>query len=128
MSVSYNAASFTSVLNVADFDAETMENLVNVAINVLNMFGADTIPNMDGGAPGAKTVTLTSKQAGGVFLAVRQIYDGMWKPRGTTSTRGDSLSIADVLANPTVVALLEKIASRLSEVAFVVAEDTSGIE
>jgi len=128
MSVSYNAASFTSVLNVADFDAETMENLVNVAINVLNMFGADTIPNMDGGGAGTKTVTLTSKQAGAVFLTVRQIYDGFWKPRGTTVIQGQSITIADVLANPTIVATIEKIASRLSEVAFVVAEDTSGIE
>ena len=124
----YTAASFSDPLNDSSISAENMENIVNVAINVLNMFGAATITNMNGGAPGAKTVTLTSKQAGGVFLAVRQIYDGMWKPRGTTSTRGDSLSVADVLANPTVVGLLEKIAHRLSEVAFVVAEDTSGIE
>lgn len=124
----YTAASFSGPLNDSSISAENMENIVNVAINVLNMFGAATITNMNGGAPGAKAVTLTSKQAGGVFLAVRQIYDGMWKPRGATSTRGDSISVVDVLANPTVVALLEKIAHRLSEVAFVVAEDISGIE
>jgi hypothetical protein len=124
----YNAASFSGPLNDSSISATNMENIVNIAINVLNMFGAATITNMNSGAAGSKTVTLTSKQAGAVFLTVRQIYDSFWKPRGTTVTQGQSVTLADVLANPTIVATIEKIASRLSEVAFVVAEDTSGIE
>ena len=123
----YTAASFSGPLNDASVSATNMENLVDIAINMLNMLGAETITNMAGG-PGTKSVTLTSKQAGAVFIVVRQIYRGFWiGPKGST-TLGQSITEGDVLANPTIVATIEKVASRLSEVAFVVAEDTSGIE
>lgn len=126
--VSYDADDFQDVLNDASISDETMERLVDVAIDTLNVLGAETITNMNGGAPGAKTVTLTSKQHGAVIFALRQIYLGVWKKPTATTTLGQSISVSDVLANPTIVALLEKMAHRLSEVAFVVAEDTSGIE
>jgi len=124
----YNAASFSGPLNDSSISATNMENIVNIAINVLNMLGAATITNMNGGAAGSKTVTLTSKQAGAVFFTVRQIYDGFWKPRGTTVTQGRSITIADVLANPTIVETIRLAAQRLSSISFVVAEDTSGLE
>jgi hypothetical protein len=125
---SYNAANFSGVLNDSSISAENMENLVNVAINVLNMFGAATIPNMNSGAAGSKTVSLTSKQAGAVFLAVRMIYRGFWIGPKATGIAGMSLTEADVLANPTIVETIKLAAARLSSIAFKVAEDTSGIE
>jgi len=124
----YNAASFSGPLNDSSISAANMENIVDIAINVLNMFGAATITNMNGGAAGSKTVTLTSKQAGAVFLAVRLIYRAFWiGPKGST-TLGQSISEADVLANSTIVETIKLTARRLSSISFVVAEDTSGIE
>lgn len=125
----YTAASFSDLLNDASISATNMELIVDAAINSLNLLGAETITNMAGDA-GAKTVTLTSKQHGAVVYAVRLIYLGVWKVQqiGASSTLGQTLSTADVFANPTIVALLEKAAERLSEIPFIVAEDTSGID
>lgn len=125
----YTASHFSGLLDDASISATNMENLVDSAIDLLNLFGAETISNMSGDA-GAKTVTLTSKQHGGVVQAVRVIYMGVWRNLqiGSSGLQGQTMSTTDVLANPTVVTLIEKIAERLSEIPFIVAEDTSGIE
>lgn len=119
---SYTAANFKTILNDASIDEDDVEMLVNVAVGTLNLLGAATISNMS-----SKTISLTSKQFGAVVFATRQIYHGVWKKQPSTSIGGWSISEMDVLANPTLSALLEKFAARLSSIAFKVAEDDSGI-
>ena len=79
------------------------------------------------GDAGSKTVTLTSKQQGGVFLAAQIIYEQMFKERGNVGMGGLTVTTTDLLANPVVVSTLQKIAKKLSTVYFHVGEDTSGL-
>ena len=124
--VSVSASDFKNVMHITDSDTN-MEYVLDMAINTLNLFGAEAIDNMSGDA-GSKTVTLTSKQQGGVFLAAQIIYEQMFKDRGNVGIGGVTVTTADLLANPVVMSTIEKIAKKLSTVNFHVAEDTSGLE
>jgi len=80
------------------------------------------------GDAGSKTVTLTSRQRGGVFHLARIIYFEFFKDRKGGSVGSFTITAIDLLANPTVMATVEKIAKKLGTVDFLVGEDTSGIE
>jgi len=124
---SVTAQNFIDVMNISD-STTNMEYVLDLAIDTLNLYGATTINNMVGSA-GSKTVTLTSKQRGGVFHLARIIYRDFYKEAGkTTSIGGLTVTAIELLANPTVESAIEKIARRLSTVDFHVGEDTSGIE
>jgi len=123
---SVTAQDFINVMNIAD-SAASMEYVIDLAIDTLNLYGATAISNMAGDA-GSKTVTLTSKQRGGVFHLARVIYHEFFKKKHSGGLGSMSLSVIDLLANPTVAVAVEKIAKRLKTVKFAVGEDTSGID
>ena len=58
-----SASDFTTIMNIT-ISAEHAEAILDGAIDVLNIFDCQLV-NMTGDA-GSKTVTLTSKQRGGV--------------------------------------------------------------
>jgi len=111
----------TALCSVAE-----MENLIDVAIDTLNLFGAPTIDYMTGTTP-TKTITLTSKQRGSVLLVVRNIYYGLFRGKDTVSAGGVTITASDVLANPEIVKLIKLAAKKLQTVSFGVGEDTSGL-
>jgi len=122
---SVNAQDFINVMNISD-STTNIEYVLDLAIDTLNLYGAESIDNMAGGPP--KTVTLTSKQRGGVFHLARVIYHEFFKGRETVAVGGMTVTAIELLVNPTVTSAVEKIAKKLSTVDFQVGEDTSGIE
>lgn len=127
------SVSATDLINLMNLDesAETLEPLIDLAIDCLNIFGCD-INNMSGDA-GSKTVTLTSKQKGGVMIISRIIYKSFYKNEdGSSGSLGPAgWNTSDLMSNNVVWTQIETIGSRLIEgnnIAFVVAEDTSGID
>jgi len=123
---SVTAQNFIDVMNITD-STTNMEYVIDLAIDTLNLYGAEAITNMTGLA-GSKTVTLTSKQRGGVFHLARTIYHEFFQTRETAGLGPMSVSSVELLANPTIMLAVEKIAKRLKTVDFAVGEDTSGIE
>jgi hypothetical protein len=127
---SVTATHFKNVMNV-DTSTTNLEYVLDLAIDSLNIFGAE-LSNMSGTA-GSKTVTLTSKQRGGVFIIAREIYQKFYKDAGSHATiSGLSLSASDLLTDDAFYGLCEKIGHKLAStsegIAFTVTEDTSGID
>jgi len=124
---SVTASDFKNAMHLGDTISDTnIEYMFDWAIDTLNLYGAEAIDNMTGDA-GSKTVTLTSRQRGGVFHVLRIIYEECYKGRDAVAIGGLSVTAVELLANPTVMAAVEKIAKKLSTVDFLVGDDTSGM-
>lgn len=122
----------TDWINVMNLDiTETQgEYILDTAIDLLNIYDVQ-LSNMSGTA-GSKTVTLTSKERGGVFLIARIIYHSFFKDIDSSSGPGYSESRRDIMGDPVIMATAEKIANRLQaddyeRIPFIVATDESGI-
>jgi hypothetical protein len=130
--VSVSASDFDAVLNLAGSPSATvLETILDLAIDSLNIYGA-SLSNMSG-TVGSKTVTLETKERGAVFIVAREIFQKFYKGAGTaTPSGGFTITVGDLLNDNEFASLCEKLAHKLASssqgVAFVVAEDTSGIE
>lgn len=127
--VSVSASDWKNVMNLSITD-EHAEYILDMAIDLLNIYDVQ-LSNMSGDA-GSKTVPLTSKQRGGVFLVARSIYYSMYKTIESASAGGLTVSATDLLANPTVMETVKEVANRLQadsyeRIPFIVAIDDSGI-
>ena len=126
--VSVTAALFKSLMNLPDLSDENAEYLLDQAIDMLNIYGAN-ISNLSGD-PGS--VTVTSKERGGIFVLARNVYQKFYKRTTGATVGGLSTTDADLTSDPDLMALAENIAHKLVSssvgVAFRVGEDTSGIE
>jgi len=112
--VSVSHTDLQTLLNIdagtlSDEDAETV---LDDAIDKLNLYGRLAIPNMNGGAPGAKTVTLTSPQRGAVLGVAKACYYRGYGASssesiaiGNISKSGSSSSAATMLNDPDAVAI-----------------------
>jgi len=114
--VSVTASEFKSVKNLSDDDITNInaEKLIDLAIDLLNLFGHVDLPNMSGTA-GSKTVSLESNEKGAVFLVARQIYYGFYKDIETVGVGGLSVTLNDVLGNATIIDSIKEAARQLSE-------------
>lgn len=126
---SVSADDFKNVMNIT-INATDAEYVLDAAIDLLNIFDCQ-ISNMAGGPP--KTVTLTSKQRGGVFAVARVVYFDYYKGVEQISAGDTGVAKSQLMANPTIMNFVEKIAQRLqgdddARIPFVVATDTSGLE
>lgn len=127
MAITINATLFKDQFD-SDITAEKAEINLDGAINLLNTFGAG-LSNLTGDA-GVKTGSYTSKQAGAIMTMAQQIYSRHYiNPENAASSQlgpaGQSFS-----TDTQLLIYAEKLAERLksSSIAFVVAEDTSGID
>ena len=111
------ASTMTTLLHLSGFTEATMEEIIDTAIDILNLFGKGMVdlPNL-GGTSGSKTVTLESSQAGAVKLVARAIYHGFYKGIDTQAIQSLTLSASDVLGNPTVMAAIREAAELLKDV------------
>jgi hypothetical protein len=109
-----DAAFVKKTMNLPAIANDVIENLVEVSVDVLNLFaGAGTISNMSGTA-GTKTLSLSSEKRGALMLVVRAAYYGFYKDL-TGKTVGEvSFSPTDLLSNTNVLNTIQLAAARLS--------------
>lgn len=113
-SVSYS--DFQSVMNLdpdIDVSAANTENLLDYAIDLLNVYGNLSISNMSGAA-GSKTVTLTSKQRGAVFMVARALYYSDYRSQIISSVGGVSITPMSITENPMWERFLSRAARQLA--------------
>lgn len=112
--VTVTYASLHSLLNLttSNISAINTENLIDMAINMLNLYGDLSISAMSGSS-GSKTVTLTSAEWAAVFLVCRALYYSGYKGPDSASIAGLSYSPADLLSNPNVMVEVKHAASQL---------------
>lgn len=119
-----------NVMNLpATFTVTHAEYVLDLAIDTLNLYGAN-LSNMNGSNPaGSKTVDLTSKQRGAVFHAARAIYYAFFKEIEAVAVGELSVSVTDLASNPVVLKTIKEAAKRLeakdSGIPFVVAHADS---
>ena len=111
VSVSYGDLHKVLNLTVGDIPAENTEDLIDWAIDTINLYGNTSINNMSGATP-TKTVTLTSKQRGAVFLMAKFLYPSYRGPKDKVSVDGISVQNVDPLFTPGFDQVLKRI-SRL---------------
>ena len=104
------------VLNVtvADITAINAEKLIDLAVDCLNLYGAD-LPNMTGTA-GTKSLSLESKEKGAVFMVVRAVYYGFYQGLNAVAISSLSVSTPDLMSNSAVTAVIKEAGHLLSEV------------
>ena len=112
--VDITASSFKTLINDAGIADATAESLIDQAVHLLNLYGADDIPTMTGTA-GSKTLSVTSQQAGAIQLVAREMYDELFKGKEITTVQGISVSTPAVLGNPTILQAIKEAARQLSE-------------
>ena len=112
--VTVNADTFIKIFNVADFDDEHAEAIIDLAIHAVNNISKADLSNMSGTA-GSKTVNLESEEVWAVMAAAYAIYNNFYKGRTTAVTQGQSISIGEVMGNPTVMDAVERAARQLAE-------------
>ena len=117
--VSVTYADVHNVLNLSttELSAANTENLIDFAVDVLNLLGNVALDNMSGTA-GSKTLTLTQIQRAGMLIAVRAVYYGFWKDIETASVGGMSISPENVFDNPEVMRTLRFAARQLQSRSF----------
>ena len=128
MSITVNATLLQGQLHEGSISANDADYVLDGAINLLNAFGAglDSLT----GAIGVHTGLYTSAQVGAILAMAQQIYAKHYKNASGTAgigLGGANLSYSNDLQ---LLAFAEKLAERLksSSIAFVVAEDTSGLD
>lgn len=109
---SVTATDLKNVLNASE-TATQLEYVMDLTIDILNAYGCG-LSNMTG-VGGAKTVTLTSKQRGAVFLVARNIYASYFKNADNTNANAGNINIqtTDLMSNATIVALIQSVARQL---------------
>jgi hypothetical protein len=112
--VTVSASTFKALFNVADFTEEHAEEIIDLAIHAVNNISKADLSNMTGTA-GSKTVNLESEEVWAVLAAAYAIYNNFYKGRTATATHGQSISIGEVMGNPTVMDVVERAARQLAE-------------
>src|SRR5512139_1350362 len=114
MGIIVNAELIKSTLNIPTaVSNQSMENLADATIDVLNSLGAD-LPNMSGNA-GTKTLNLDSKNRGKFWLGIRATYNSLKDL--TQKNVGDiSFTPADLLSNDAVMQQMQKVAQLSTDV------------
>jgi 1-aminocyclopropane-1-carboxylate deaminase/D-cysteine desulfhydrase-like pyridoxal-dependent ACC family enzyme len=120
--VTVNAALMQTQFHITNSDADC-EAVLDGAINLLNTFGAD-LTNLTAGSG-----TYTSKQAGAIMSMAQQIYARQYVNPAETSSVNLGPAGIGYGSSTQLLAFAEKLAERLksSSIAFVVANDTSGL-
>lgn len=112
--VNVQASDLDTLLHLThDVPDATLEVILDQAIDLLNLYGAD-LANMTGTA-GSKTVGLESKERGAVFHVARAVYYSFYKGVDSTSVGGMVVSTPDLMSNPNVLRTVREAANKLNE-------------
>jgi hypothetical protein len=107
-------ATLQTLLHDTDIEEETCEDIIDLAVDLLNLFGAD-ISNMTGAA-GSKTLSVESREKGAIMLSARAIYYGFYKGVDSANVGSATVSVSDIMGNATVMNTIKEAAGRLKEV------------
>ena len=113
--MSTTATDLINVLNVSETATE-MEYVMQLGIDALNIFGCNISPLT--GAVGAKTVTLTSAQRGGVFIVSRIIYASFYQNASNKNDTAGGISqtsVGDLMSNTTTWTTIKEVAEQLKD-------------
>jgi len=113
--VSVTYSSLTGLLNLdvpGDLSAAQAEDILDMAINQINLFANVSVSNMSGTA-GSKTVTLTRSQWAAVYLVARVLYESGFKGVDGASTGGVTDSPSDPMSNRAVMDMVQQACSML---------------
>jgi hypothetical protein len=129
MSITVDATLFNGQFGLSLTASKADYNL-DGAINMLNTYlpASAQIPSLTG-AIGAHTGLYTSPQVGAIMAMAQKIYAKHFvNPSGKGSGGIGNLNLS-YMVDPELLSFAEKLAERLkgSSIAFVVAEDTSGL-
>lgn len=120
--VTLTAVSFTVLVHDTSILTATAEALADQAVDQINgCIGEDQLPNM-AGTSGAKTLTVSSFEAGWIKAVWTELYIQYYKNAGASSnTQGlggisESSSSSSGGANDNVQAVAEKAANALREI------------
>jgi hypothetical protein len=108
------ASTFQNLFNDASISATHAEEIIDLAIDIINLYSDSDVPNMTGTA-GSKSVSVESKQKGAIFILAEEIYHGLYQNPTATSVMGQSISPANAMANPTIRAAAKEAARMLTE-------------
>jgi len=92
--------------------ASRCENIIDLAIDMLNLYADTGLSNMSGAA-GSKTVTLTSRQRAIVLFLCRGIFYSFQKDITPTGVGGIMLNPADLMSNPNFMAFMREASDML---------------
>lgn len=109
------ADEFQAILNLTDSDISNTntEYVLDFAINLLNLYGAD-LSNMSGTA-GSKTWSGESSEKGAIYMVARAAYYSFFKGIETAAIAGLSATSPDVIANPVIMQTVKEAAQQLTE-------------
>jgi hypothetical protein len=111
--VAVTATIFTDVINDSALTAEIAEQIMNTAVDTLNIFRCN-ISRLTGTA-GSQTVNWTSQQLGAVQAVSRAIYASYYKNAANQGSMGISslnVSTTDLMSNSTVWQMISDIADQ----------------
>jgi len=114
--VSLTAATIKVILNLTDTDISdtNFEPIVDVAVDLLNLYGAD-ISNMSGTA-GTKTIGVDSKQKGALILVTREVWYGIHQGPEEVNVGNITVTLGNILGNPTTMKNIKDVARQLKEI------------
>jgi hypothetical protein len=131
--VSITADTLIDLLNDDDLADEDAENILDMAIDCLNLFNKDLdLSNMQGDA-GSKTLSVDSRVRGAILLVANQIYLSIFRVGSSSGASGSSSTsyglgglsysqsassniTSSLLNNPEVLTAVKEAASQLSEI------------
>jgi len=113
--VSVTADTFKDLMNLPTLDDADVEQILDMAVDCLNLYGQLDMSNMAGTA-GSKTLNLTSQQKAAVFIVARAIYYGFYLHLSSSSVGGLTVTTpSDLMANIVVSESLHEAARLLME-------------
>ena len=94
-----------------DVSAETLETIIDLAIDALNLFGAD-LGNLTGTA-GAKSLSCSSAEKGAILIVARAVYYSFYKNVQGASIGGITVTANDLMKDPGTLQLIKDAARAL---------------
>ena len=94
---------------VNDITAANAEALIDVAIDTINLVANQEIANIAAG-----TVTMTGPQRGAVLQVAAGLYYNFYLGQIASNVGGVNVAPGDVMANPYMVRLLERVRFQLA--------------
>jgi len=113
---SYTYTMLTDVMHLEvgvgkDITAANAEDVIILAVNCLNLFGA-SLTNMSGTA-GSRTISLESKEQAAVLLVARAVYLGFYKDLDIANIGPLTVTTNDLFKDPATLQLIKEAAAAL---------------
>ena len=115
--VTITGSDFKGLIQDASISDTNAEKIVDEAIDLLNLYGEDLDLSNLSGTAGSKTVAVTSKKRGAIYLFARAVYATFWMNASNANVGigGLSVTLGEVMGNPITFGALKEAAQLLRE-------------